>query len=206
MLTGMSLSVALVIVAALYVVTLGGLVRARSARYDGLNDVPGPYDGTIRITSELPRPRPIRVTFKAKLQAFMAFPGPIILFAVIANDERHRATPGITMGGLSIFFGLLEVILVGSIWLRPFIRDKYLTSNGDVAIGRILKILATRGYPYALYGFDTPSGKQIRKMDMTCRSDLTPGMKVPVFYDRENPKKAVALCSSFYDVVLPLEQ
>jgi hypothetical protein len=28
-------------------------------------------------------------------------------------------------------------------------------------------------------------------------------MNVPIFYDPQNPKKQLALCASFYEVVLP---
>ena len=197
----------LVLAAAIIVFAVLMSVRAvRGARDEDVTDISGPYDEKIRLISEVPRPRPIRMTFKAKFLAFVAFPGPLVLFALIAKNEHQHATPGITIGRMLIFFGLLEVLLVGPIWLRPFIRHKSLISEGDLAIGRILKMLSNRGYPYALYEFETASGRRIRKLDMTCRSDLSPGMKVPVFYNRENPKRAVALCTSFYDLVLPLKQ
>lgn len=197
----------LALAAALFLFAVVMCVRAvRGARDEDVADIAGPYDEKIHLISEVPRPRPIRMSFKAKVQAFMALLGPLVLLALVANNEHHHPTPGITIGRLLILFGLLVMLLVGPIWLRPYMRDRSLIAEGDLVIGRILKMLSTRGFPYALYEFETASGQRIRKLDMTCRSDLSAGMKVPVFYNRENPKRAVALCTSFYDLALPLNQ
>ena len=39
----------------------------------------------------------------------------------------------------------------------------------------------------------------------TVRDSFRVGMNVPIFYDPQSPKKQLALCGSFYEVVLPDE-
>jgi hypothetical protein len=169
-------------------------------------DIAGPYDEKIRVLSELPRPRPLRIAYKAKVQFLTAFLPPLVLVALIANSERRHPTRGITIEGLLIVFVVLEIVLGGLVWFRPFLKDKPLISQGDLAVGRISKVLQTRGFPYVQYDFETPRGERLTKMGMVCGIDLSPGMMVPVFYNREYPKRQVALCASFYDVALPEER
>jgi hypothetical protein len=169
-------------------------------------DIAGPYDDKIRVLSESPRPRPLRLSYKAKFLSLVAFLPPLVLVALVANNERHNPTPGITIESLLIVFLVLEIVLGGSIWFRPFLKHKPLVSQGDMAVGCITKMLQTRGYPYARYVFETSRGERLTGMGMACRVDLSPGMKVPVFYNQDFPERQVALCASFYDVVLPLRR
>lgn len=154
----------------------------------------------------MPRPRPLRLSYKAKLLSLMAFLPPLVLVALLANNGRHDPIQKISIEGLLIVFVILEIVLGGSIWFRPFLKHKPLISQGDMAVGSITKMLQTRGYPYARYEFETPRRERLTGMGMVCRTDLSPGMKVPVFYDQEYPESQVALCASFYDVVLPVER
>ena len=169
-------------------------------------DIAGPYDEKFRVLSELPRPRPLRMSYKAKFLSLVAFLPPLVLVALFANNGRHDPTQRISIEGLLIVFVVLEIVLGGSIWFRPFLKHKPLILQGDMAVGCITKILQTRGYPYARYEFETSRRERLTGMGMVCRIDLSPGMKVPVFYDQEYPERQVALCASFYDVVLPVER
>ena len=57
----------LVLAAAIILFAVLMSVRAvRGARDEDVADISGPYDEKIRLISEVPRPRPIRMTFKAK--------------------------------------------------------------------------------------------------------------------------------------------
>jgi hypothetical protein len=134
---------------------------------------------------------------KAKQVGLVVLLVPLVVFALAAYDQRHHPTPGTTMEGLLEFFG--EIVMAGLFWLPPYLKHKPLITEGELAIGRITIF----DNLYAYYEFETTSGERVYKWGTTFRTDLAPGMKMPVFYNRENPKKAVALCTSFYDVVLP---
>jgi hypothetical protein len=88
--------------------------------------------------------------------------------------------------------------------LLETLRDKALVSGGEPATAEITRIDNAR-IIYVYYEFEAPFGQRVKKMSTTFRTDLATGMKTPVFYNRENPKKAIALCTSFYDVVLPVK-
>jgi hypothetical protein len=164
---------------------------------------PGPYDDTIRFLVDLARPRPVRMSFKGQFMALLTFPGPLVLFALIANDGRHHPTPGITIAGLATFFGVIEMFLVGLLWLWPCLKQKRLVSVGELAIGEITEVDDSPRNPWVRYKFETPLGEKLTSYHQTYRVDLARGMKVPVFYDLQKPKKQVALCSAYYEVPLP---
>ena len=168
-------------------------------------DILGPYDEAIRLLPELHRPRSIRMSRKGKWNVLIAIGVPLLLFAVEAYDQHHRPTPGMTLEALLKLNGVIGVLLVGIFWLRPYLKHKPLISEGEIAIGRITRVDSGR-LIWVHYEFDTPSGERVTRMGTTFRIDLCPGVRVPIFYDRENPKKQVALCASFFEVVSPLKQ
>jgi len=174
----------------------------RKARGAVVSDISGPYDETIRIISDLPRPRPVRMSSKGKQMGLVVLSVPLVVFALAAYEQRHHPTPGTTMEGLLKFFGEGVGVMAGLFWLPPYVKHKPLITEGELAIGRITKFDKGR-IIYVFYEFETPSGERVFKMSTTFRTDLAAGMKLPVFYNRENPKKAVALCASLYDVALP---
>jgi hypothetical protein len=54
------------------------------------------------------------------------------------------------------------------------------------------------------YDFETQRGEGFSEIASDGKGNLAIGMEVPVFYDPRNPKKHVALCNSFFEVVLPI--
>jgi hypothetical protein len=141
------------------------------------------------------------MSFKGGFIALLTFPGPLVLLAIFANDERHDPTPGLTIARLVIFFGVLEALLVGLLWLRPCLKHRRLVSEGDLAVGRVTEAYYDGSMRYA---FETPSGERFSKLGQTFRgTGFSRGMNVPVFYDPQKPKSQVALAVSFYEVALP---
>ena len=166
--------------------------------------ISGPYDDTSQILSELTRPRPVRMSFRGKLIVFFIPAVLVMLVAVIAINERSHPTPGLRAG---FFMSLLQVACIlstvlGLIQSRIYVRQKRLVSEGELGIGRVTEVLQARfGGPYVTYEIETPSGERLSKIASNNKANLSPGMTVPVFYDRENPKKQVVLCAAFYEVV-----
>jgi hypothetical protein len=52
--------------------------------------VAGPYDNTLSLLVDIPRPRPLRMTFKGGLMALLTFSGPLVLLAIFVNEARHH--------------------------------------------------------------------------------------------------------------------
>jgi hypothetical protein len=141
------------------------------------------------------------MSFKGGFMALLTFPGPLVMLAIFANEARHDQNPGLTIERLIISFGLLEVLLVGMLWLRPCLKHRRLVSEGDLAVGRVTEAYHDGSMRYA---FETPSGERFSKLGQTFRgTGFSRGMKVPIFYDPQKPKSQVALAAAFYEVALP---
>ena len=158
------------------------------------------HNAFIRLLADIPRPRPLRMSFKGGLTALLTFPGPLILLALFANDERHHPTPGITIARL------VNILLryrgtAGRFALVVTVPKAQASDiNGDLAIGHVTEAYHDGGVRYA---FETPSGERLTKLGQTYRTDLSRGMRVLVFYDPQKPKREIGLVASFYEVQLP---
>jgi hypothetical protein len=161
----------------------------------------GPYENTIRRLGDIPRPRPVRLSFKGEFAGLLTVLGPLVLFAVEANDELHHPTPG-GITDIAIFFGPIVVLLGGLLWAWPCIKQRRLVSEGELAIGEITEVVDSPRNPWVRYKFETPLGEKVKSYHQSYRVDLAPGMKVPVFYDAQKPKRQVALCSAYWEVPL----
>jgi hypothetical protein len=179
-------------------------MRNRDEKYvETLAEIPGLYDNTIRILATVPRPRPICMSNEAKWVGGFVVLVPLSVLAFAAYDQLRSPTLGITFAGLLQFFGLLVFLMGAVLWVAPYIRHERLVINGDMAIAKIISVGYSRAGWWVYYQFETPSGEKIRKKNITFEIGLAAGMRMPVFYNQENPRNAVALCTSFYDVVLP---
>ena len=162
--------------------------------------VPGPYDEAVRILPEISRPRPIRMSFRGQLLEF----GAACLFVVlgfIVHDQPHPFAFAEWDGAVLVF---VIVLMAGAcvLCLLP-LRDRSLVTKGDLAIGQVSDISQDSSSGWVHYDFETPLGERLSKAGGTYTVPLSAGMKVPIFYDSQNPNKQVALCSSFYEVRLP---
>jgi hypothetical protein len=192
----------LVFVGALYVFAILWWIRAyRGANADSIKDIPGPYDETIKRLAGVPRPGPIRISRRANWTGVLVLMIPLMVLGFAIYDQLRNGAQGITVGLLQ-FIVMLAILLEGLLWLPPLLKHKALVLNGELAVGEIIRIDRARNCTWVYYEFETAFGERVKKMSATFWFDLAPGMKTPVFYNRENPKKAIALCISFYDVVL----
>jgi hypothetical protein len=135
------------------------------------------------------------------LIVLLTVPGPLVLFVIFANTALHDPTPAVTVAHLVMLLGALEVVLVGLVWLRPCVEHRRLVSTGDLAIGHLTEADHRTGW--VRYAFVTPSGEPLIKLSQSYRGDLSPGIKVPIFYDPQNPKLEICLATAFYEVKLP---
>jgi hypothetical protein len=171
--------------------------------------VPGPFDEMSRRLAEVPRPRPIRMSRRGKSSAVLVF---AILFASMgifvaglsAKTAAAAGKPGppqFLMYALPIVF----ILVIGPVMLRTILRQKPLLAEGEIGTGRVTERRMARHGPTIRYEFTSPLGEHFSRSTADGSRQLSEGMNVPIFYDPQNPKKQLALCASFYEVVLPGE-
>ena len=78
-----------------------------------------------------------------------------------------------------------------------------LLAEGEIATAQVTKRWMARNGPNIRYEFTTPLGEHFTRGAADGSRQLSVGMSVPIFYDPQRPKKQLALCASFYEVVLP---
>jgi len=90
--------------------------------------------------------------------------------------------------------------------LKVIGRQKRLLADGEIATARVTKRWMARNGPNIRYEFTTPLGEHFTRGGADGSLKLSVGMNVPIFYDPQRPKKQLALCASFYEVVMPGEE
>jgi hypothetical protein len=173
-------------------------------------NVAGPYDEVSRILADLPRPRPVRMSRRGKLIAM------VVSIALLASLGIYAAagmlvqrTAGAQYAGpsqiptyaLSIAF----IAVFAIVMLNVVGRQKRLLAEGDFTVARVTKWWMARNGPNINYEFTIPVGEHFSRSAADGSRQLSVGMNVPIFYDPQSPKKQLALCASFYEVVLPGE-
>jgi hypothetical protein len=171
-------------------------------------NIAGPYDEMSRLLAALPRPRPVRMSRRGKIIArvvSIALLASLGIYAV-AGMAAQRAAGGQYAGpsqfpvyALSIAF----IAVSGIVMLQMVGRQKRLLADGEMATAQVTKRWMARNGPNIRYEFTTPLGEHFSRGAPDGSRQLTVGMNVPIFYDPQRPKKQLALCASFYEVVLP---
>jgi hypothetical protein len=172
-------------------------------------DGSGPYDEMIRILAEVPRPRHVRMSSRGKITAavvsvaLLASLGIFVagMAAQPAVARRDAAPPQF----LTFAVPIALVLVIAPLMLRAVTRQKFLLAEGEIATAQVTKRWLARNGPNIRYEFTTPLGERFSRGAADGSRQLVVGMNVPVFYDLQNPKKQLALCASFYEVVLPRE-
>lgn len=170
--------------------------------------VAGPYDEMSRILAGLPRPRSVRMSRRGKLIATM------VSFALLASLAAYavtgmalQRTAGAQYAGPSqvpvYALSIVFIVVFGAVMLNVIGRQKRLLAEGEMTVARVIKRTMARNGPFVYYQFITPAGQQISRGASDGSRQLAVGMSVPIFYDAHDPKKQIALCASFYEVVQP---
>jgi len=168
----------------------------------------GPYGEMSRILAELPRPRPVRMSLRGKMIATVASAAVLAALGVYASagilaqraaSAQYSAPSQFPTYALSIAF----IVLFAVVMLNLTGRQKLLLAEGEMATAQVTKRWMARNGPNIRYEFTTPLGEHFDRGAADSSQQLSVGMTVPIFYDPRNPKRQVALCASFYEVVLP---
>jgi hypothetical protein len=218
---GLAFFAALAIVpVVLVVLTLRGTLRKVSAASrpvaafaapSGTSGIAAPNEAAAeqyRLLLELPRPRPVRMTRRGRMSVAV-IAGAVLMFglALVAMTllqppaARRNGPPPSRALVIALPLGLLTAMAL--VMQRALARERELLGEGEVVMGRVTKQWTARNGSGIRYEFTTASGETISRMTTDFARQLSEGMTVPVFYDLLEPKKQVALCAAFYEVVLP---
>ncbi len=181
---------------------------AGSSSQTGEN-VSGPYDELGRTLAGLPRPRPVRISRRGKTNATVitiALVASMVVFvAGLVTTSHAGGKNAVPPGFFSFALPIVLVVVVILVLLRTIQQQKVLLAEGEMATARVTKRWIARNGPNVRYEFTTPLGEHFTRSTADASRTLSVGMNVPVFYDSQRPKKQLALCASFYEVVLPRE-
>lgn len=174
---------------------------------DSGGEFAGPYDELSRGLSELPRPRAVRFSRRGKIFATIVSAALLASLGIYAVGMaatstaagRNAGPPQFPIYALSIAF----VVVVALVMVNALARQKRLLAEGEIAAAHVTKRWIARNGPNIRYEFTTPLGEHFSRSAADSTRQLALGMNVPIFYNPQNPKKQLALCASFYDLVLP---
>lgn len=166
---------------------------------------PSPQDQALLRTS---RPREIRMATWGKLSvtfallAVAAFEVPLVvhLYAVWTR------TPSFVPFGPKVWLmtGGAVLLLLIPYWLwRNQVKECDLLENGEVVLGRVVRQWTDNKNNSSIeYTFKDFEGQEHKGVSFDYSRKLFEGMAVPVFYDRDNPKRWIASCSTYHEVVV----
>ena len=168
----------------------------------------GPYDEMSRVLAELPRPRPVRVSRRGKTLAFVVLAALLASLGIyVSGGIMVQRTAGGQSAGASHFpiyaLSIALIVVFALVMLNVIGRQKTLLSEGEIATAQVTKRWMARNGPNIRYEFTTPLGEHFARGAADSSGQLAVGMNVPIFYDPQSPKRQLALCASFYELVLP---
>lgn len=199
------LTIKLIFAAVLWLFILSAILwwirKLREPGDNSVKQISGPYDETGLILSEIPPPRRVRMSFRGKTTAIMIPAILVGLAAVTSRDYFHPVADWQKEAFVSFcrLASALAIVLGLFLWFIC-LRHKRLVRDGEVAIGRITRDYGrARNGQYVRYEFQTQSGDRFSKVRVSW-DNLVAGMRVPIFYDRQNPKTQIASFAAYYEV------
>jgi hypothetical protein len=179
----------------------------------GVTDAGGKSSGKIEPSTQdqallrTSRPREIQMAKDGKF-SLAALAAAVALFGTILGAHLYTVwartfspatfeTKDWAMAGGFILLLLLPV----GMW-RSQVRECDLLKNGEIAMGRILRQSNDdNGNSSIQYEFSDSQGQTHRGIGSDRARKLYEGMSVPVFYDRDNPKRQIAYCATLHEIV-----
>ena len=95
----------------------------------------------------------------------------------------------------------LLLFLPYAMW-RSQVRECDLLENGEVALATVVRQWkGDKGSSSVEYEFKDFQGETRKGMGFDYTEKLFEGMPVPVFYDRDDPKRQIPACATYHEVV-----
>ncbi len=165
----------------------------------------GAITGEYRALAKLPRPRPVRMSRQGRMNtaiigvSMLFFAAALVAMVVIKPASGTGNTPP-RLVVFALPFALVAVIVF--VMRRSLVQQRWLLAQGEIAMARVTKQWVARNGHGIRYEFTAPDGETFSRMTTDNARQLLVGMDVPVFYGPDDPKKQVALCASFYEIVM----
>jgi hypothetical protein len=155
---------------------------------------------------DIPAPRQVRMARRATMNLFMPI-GIVLIFEVIiighlsfAWARAHSFATFETRDWAAMALAVLLLFVPLTVW-RGQARERDLLENGEIAVAKVVKQWSVRNGASIVYEFSDFSGQARRHGGFDYTGKLYEGASVPVFYDKENPKRQVAACSALHEVI-----
>jgi hypothetical protein len=197
-----------------------GLARLRSPSQTGTSGAAPPAQAAEASAEKekserysfllsLPPPRPVRLSRRGKMmvnlsllfvfgvEAFLAWTLYGVWYRAHVLPESSR-TPEIFLVCFMVLVASLPILM-----RRGMARDLKLMENGAAALGRVTEQRNFKNASAITYEFEDAAGRTVTGSGNDLTRSFYPAMTVPVFYDPQNPKRSVAVCSSFVEVSPP---
>lgn len=165
---------------------------------------PSAQDQALLRTS---RPREIQMAKRGKFSLAVAALA-VLIFGTVLGAHLYTvwartlsfATFETKDWAMAAGFILLLLLPVG-MW-RSQVRECDLLENGEVAMGKIVRRWNDdKNNASVEYEFSDYQGQTHKGLGFDYTEKLYEGMSVPVFYDRDNPKRQIAYCSTMHEIV-----
>jgi hypothetical protein len=168
------------------------------------NTAPSPeYQALLRTS----RPREIRMSPGGKIGIVMALLMAVGFAAAIGAHLYAVWLPRHSFAGFRNGDWAVEVVavLLGllpyAVW-RGRVNECDLLENGEVVLAKVTRQWSGKNGSSIECEYTDYQGQTHKLMAADNSRKLYEGMSVPVFYDRDNPKRAVASCSATHTVVV----
>ena len=163
-------------------------------------------DPQYQALISVPRPRQVRMAKRGRTNiavgmiAVAGFAGILCahLYSLWARTQSFAPfSPGdwVTAG-----LAALILLIPYGMW-RAQVRERDLLQNGEIAMGRVTRQWLNKNTSSIAYEFTDFMGNKHGGFGYDYTKKLYQGMAVPVLYDSNNPKRQIAYCSTFHEIV-----
>jgi hypothetical protein len=97
--------------------------------------------------------------------------------------------------------GVLLMLVPFGMWSGQK-KEVDLLENGEVTLGKVTRQWSNKDGSFIECNFTDWSGQTHKLLATDTTRKLYSGMAVPMFYDRENPRRALAYCATLHEVVI----
>ena len=152
-------------------------------------------------------PRHVRMAKRGQLNIALAVITILIFatgFGVRLYSVWARTLSFATFGKEDwVVFALTALILLlpYGIW-RGQVKETELLEKGEITLAKVMRQWTDEGNSHIDYEFKDFQGGEHRQVAYDYTTKLYAGMSVPVFYDRDNPKRQVAYCATLHEVIV----
>jgi hypothetical protein len=153
-------------------------------------------------------PRQIRVSKSGRLVMWVASLGLLVFFVPFAAGiyrqwSLYHSLSNVTGLGWGIAIESLVALAAFGIW-RGQKQECDLLEHGEAVTGRVLRQWTDqKRNSWIEYEFTDFVGLSHRGSALDRTNQLFAGMPLVVFYDRDNPSRQIAYCSTLHEVMLP---